>query len=111
MGGDTVHRADWDKKIDSYAQAVKGDYYQEAFGTPSLTIAFVTTGGERRLRELLAWTATRLKSTDETGLAPYLLFAAFDPASLYPEQVFLAPMWNIPLSYEQQPLLERAVFE
>lgn len=91
----SVAREAFQKKIRGLIRYAGGPY-QEAFGTESLTVLFVTTAGQERLGEMLRWTGETITATNAEDQADLLRFAAFRPDQIEPAQAFLAPIWSRP---------------
>jgi hypothetical protein len=101
----TEEQKRWRRKVANLLRYANGPY-QEAFGTRSLTFAVVTTAGERRLLELLAWTRAELEARQETSQSDLFLFTHASPGPMDPESMFLQPRWYQPLSSSPLALLE-----
>jgi hypothetical protein len=102
---DTVAKKDWLGKIAAYSAYIKGPY-QLSFGVESLTIAVVTTSGERRLRELVSWSEEAIASLRDSSLSEVLFFSAFDPATIEPQVAFYSPIFRRPNDPHPVSLLE-----
>lgn len=101
----TVEQKKWREKVRGLVGYAKGPY-QEAFKTTSLTIAVVATPGEKRLFDLLRWTEAELEAINEKQEADLFRLSSFAPASVEPEEVFLAPRWYRPFDRQAIPLLD-----
>ncbi len=101
---DTVEREAFRRKVRGLLAYADGPY-AAAFGTSSLTIAVVTTAGERRMTELLTWTQHEFIERDAREQADLFRFAAFDPAATDPHAIFFAPLWRRPFDPAPLPLL------
>jgi hypothetical protein len=91
------------RKVKALAAYIAGPYQQQ-FGTQSVTLAYITTGGRRRAEELLGWAESAL--SEQRQQAGYFLFSAFDPAEADPLESFLAPRFLQPFRRASVPLLE-----
>ena len=91
----TVEQKRWQRKVQGLVAATKGPY-QERFHTSSLTVAVVTTRGEKRLADLVRWTESALGER-ERDAADLFRLAAFNPATTDPAGVFFSPIWRRPL--------------
>jgi hypothetical protein len=69
-----------------------GGYWRD-FATDNLTVAWLTTGGQRRLMQLRQWTRAELDAVHKPYLAGYFLFSCLDPATVPVEELFLKPTW------------------
>lgn len=92
-------------KIRKYVSFSSGAY-QEAFGTGSLTIAFVTTGTSRRVQQMKAWTREELTKLNALGFADLFLFTALDSGVVNGVELFTAPVFQT-LSGSPVALLEK----
>jgi hypothetical protein len=101
---DTEHRAKWRRKLRSILAYHRGPY-QQAFGTDYLTICIITTGGHRRLTELLRWTETELKGRgdEDADLFRFTAHSLIDPD---PADLFLAARWRRPFDPTPAALLD-----
>jgi hypothetical protein len=104
MDRGTEERKQIQRKIRGYLRYVEGPY-QEAFQSESLTIAYVTTAGQRRLTDLVHWTEGVLRDVSAESQADLFRFAAFDPGEIEPAAVFDAPLWLRPFNEQAVPLL------
>jgi hypothetical protein len=101
----TVKRGAFCKKVAALIAYSQG-MYQKEFGTESLTIAWVAAlGGERRLREMLAWTEATLSQIGASNKADMFRFAALDPAIAEPA-ILLSSTWQRPFGTQPLPLFE-----
>lgn len=83
-----------------------GAPYQQAFGTTSLTVAWVVAkGGDGRVEELVRWSEEVLRSAGTTHEADLFRFAAFDPAEMEPGNVFFGALWRRPFDLSLVPLI------
>ncbi len=97
----TEEQKQWRRKVANLIRYANGPY-QERFGTRSLTIATLTTAGEKRLQELLTWTRAELEAKQEQSQGDLFLFASAAPDAIEPESMFLMPRWYQP--YLEAPL-------
>jgi hypothetical protein len=104
MDRGTEERKQVQRKIRGYLRYIKGPY-QEAFETDSLTVVFVTTAGEGRLRNLVKWTEHVLSHDAAEHHVDLFRFASFDPASIEPTKIFQGPLWYRPFKEQPLPLL------
>jgi hypothetical protein len=76
--------------------------YKKHFGTKSLTIAYLISGGPNRLVQVKRWIETELEG------APFhdFLLTDLDPALTDPEQLFSGPVWISPGTNLRHALLE-----
>lgn len=100
----TVEQRAWRRKIRSLLAYARGPY-QERFGTTSLTVAVVTTAGEKRLGSLLRWTEAEI-GTDCGGDADLFRLTGISAEEASPEAIFGQPVWYRPGDEAPVPLLE-----
>lgn len=80
-------------------------HYVETFGTPSVTVAFATTQGQRRCEAMRVWTEKELSATFNREFADVFRFAAITTGALEPNEVFLATIWKAPFRDEHVALI------
>ncbi len=80
-------------KIRNYV-AFAGGAYQAAFGTSALTIAFVTSGGDRRVQQMKTWTREELRTLNALSFADLFLFTALDEGVVDGPTLFTAPVFQ-----------------
>lgn len=80
--------------------------YAHIFGTPSLTIAFATTAGERRINNIFNWTQKELTALQVEETADLFRFLCIPEQNMCPERLFLAPICSRPFDRERVPLIE-----
>ena len=101
----TEEQKKWRRKVSNLLRYANGPY-QETFGTRSLTFAVVTTAGEERLLELLAWTRAELEQNRRSRWATSSCSRAPPPDTMDAESMFLLPRWYQPFSETPLALLE-----
>jgi hypothetical protein len=101
----TEEQKRWRQKVANLLAYADGPY-QDAFDTKSLTIAVLTTSGDRRLLELVRWTEAELEAQGERTQADLFLFTASHPALLTPQDIFLSRRWLQPFNSASLALLE-----
>jgi hypothetical protein len=101
---DTEHQAKWRRKLRSILAYHRGPY-QRTFGTEYLTICVITTGGQRRLSELLRWTELELNGRGAED-ADLFRFTAHRLVETDPADLFLAPRWRRPFDPTPAALLD-----
>jgi hypothetical protein len=89
----TEDRDAFRKKIRGYIRFIDGPY-QQAFGTESLTVAVITTAGDSRLPQLVAWSEAELVEQGARDLSELFLFAALDPAAVSATDLFCTPRFQ-----------------
>lgn len=105
LDGGTERRKKIKRKVQDLLDYSQGPY-QSAFGTQSLTIAFVVAqGGSGRADELLRWIEAVLEERGRRQDADLFRVACFDPACIEPEQAFFGAMWRRPFSLSLVPLI------
>lgn len=101
----TEEQKRWRQKVANLLAYANGPY-QEAFKTRSLTIAVLTTAGDKRLLDLLRWTEAELKKGGEVTQGDLFLFTSLTPAAVAPEDIFIAQRWYQPFHQEAIALLD-----
>jgi|GEM_PF-1775152 len=91
------------RKIRGYLGLLNAQAYRDLFGTTSMTVAFTTFEGEKRLVKMRDWTRQVLAATNtpwQVGTA--FKFAAL-PRPLVPGTAWLEPRWFTAYDDEQPP--------
>jgi hypothetical protein len=101
----TEEQRRWRQKVANLLAYTNGPY-QEAFGTTSITIAVITTAGERRLLELLQWTEKEMAAAGESSQGDIFLFAYLPPSMTDSIELFGTRCWYQPFREEPLALLE-----
>ncbi len=108
--GSETNMAEFKRKIRAYVHyASEGGAYQAMFGVKSITVAYITTAGENRLRTIRAWCEQELKEQKLEYEAPLFRFAALPylpqsetkktlPLEVDAKRLFLADISYIPYS-------------
>jgi hypothetical protein len=101
--GSETNIAEFKKKIRAYVYyAFPGGAYETMFGTQAITVAFATTAGEHRLKNMLLWCEQELKEQQLEQEAPLFRFTALPTDELLPEKgldpkrLFLSAVWSVP---------------
>jgi hypothetical protein len=81
------------------------DGYEKDFGTPSVTVAFATTAGEKRLHTMLAWTEREVEEASKFEEADLFRFTAIPSGPLDPKFLFFSPLWHVLFQRNPVPLL------
>ncbi len=90
----TEEKKAWIRKVQGLGAAATGPF-QVAFDTDSLTIAVLTTVGQKRVSDLMRWTAEELAVGGQMHLAGYFCFSSLLPATTPPRQLFLERTWQV----------------
>ncbi len=85
-----------------YAQSA----YAKVFGTPSLTIAFATPKGHRRVQTIYTWIEQELSANHAAQSADVFRLLCIPEKHVCPEQVFLSPICMRPFDTNLFPLIE-----
>ena len=94
----TIEQKNFRKKIRAYSEFIKQEGYKKVFTVTTVTVAFATTHGQKRLAQIRDWTRKELAATYEKGwLSDLFLFTAL-PSELEPKQLFCAPVWYQPFT-------------
>jgi len=108
----TEHHTAWRRKVRALLGWACGPY-QEHYETQSLTIPVVTTAGERRCRDLRAWTRAELEASGlagEVSCATLFVFTHRSAATTSPRDFWQAPIWSVPGRATPMGLLAEEVF-
>ena len=92
-------------KIRKYVAFASGAY-QETFGTGSLTIAFVTTGSDRRVQQMKQWTRDELARLNALTFSDLFLFTSLDAGCVDGLELFTDAVFQT-LSGSPVALLEK----
>ncbi len=101
----TTEQKAWRHKVAALV-AYAGGPYQQAFATPSLTIAVVATPGSRRCDQLMRWTEAELRAIGREDAAGLFRFTGISVGDTAPEDIFRGPVWQAPFSTRLEPLLD-----
>lgn len=82
--------------------------YSNYFGTRSLTIAVVTTGGPARRKQVLRWTQAALTKHGNQAAGRYFLVTDQLPGQHEPAAFFFAAHWYRPFGTDPLGLLGAA---
>ena len=112
---DTHQKPRFQKKIASSVAFINEGWYEQAFQTTSVVIAFVTPTGAKRVMQMKRWCEEQLVSTPvyrssqqpTNGMddATLFLFGSAPPGGLHPPDVFLSPIWYAQFDNQPQSLL------
>jgi Replication-relaxation len=97
----------WGQKLEGLLALAAGPY-QQLFGASSMTVAVLTTAGDRRLATLRRWTARFLDERDLKHWQELFWFAAADPALTDPAALYQGKRWRLPLDPLPRALLAPA---
>jgi hypothetical protein len=100
----TEPTAQWKTKVRRLV-ALSHGAYEQAFGTPYLTILVLTTAGELRFKNLLAWTEAELTESGEEAEAGLFRLGAVSTSELANPNLFITHPLFIPGSGEPTTLL------
>jgi len=99
-GTEEQHR--FRRRIQGYVELLKTGAYRERLQTRSVTIAFTTFIGQKRLEQMRDWTREQLLATcEQPSMMSSFVFAAFDKP-LDPCHVWLEPSWYTLLTRQQR---------
>jgi len=91
------------RKVRAYLGLINSQAYRDWFGMKSITVAFTTFEGEKRLEKMREWTRQVLASTN----TPWQIGGAFRfaalPRPLVPGVAWLEPRWFTAYDDEQPP--------
>jgi protein involved in plasmid replication-relaxation len=92
------------QKIHAYAAYAASITHQELFATPALAIAVFCASSDLAAT-LKRWTEEALQAVQQPELGERFFFLSIDTATASPEELFLSPLWEQPLSTIKTPLL------
>ena len=109
---DTTERRRFQEKIGGILTYIKAERFVKRYKARKITVAFVTTGGQKRVEKMRNWTRNELAKTHDTWDYGYtFVFTALphkiDPATqreleeldeIDPVQLFLSPVWEFPFT-------------
>lgn len=98
----TEHQVAFRKRIRSYIIMLRTNAHQEHFGAKTVTIAFTTFEGQKRLADMRRWTVEELKATNEPSSIGLNFFFTNQPKPPDPRYLWLEPCWFPPSG--EQPL-------
>ncbi len=105
----TVGMKDFKEKATAIFSFYKSGAYQKRFGTNSLRVAFATTDGMTRVKQMRIWLHDVLtKQQEKSGMAERFVCTAL-PDAIDPRTLFLAPVWYVP--FDNTPLVPLLVTE
>ncbi len=92
----TVGMKDFKEKATAILSFYKSGAYQKRFGTHSLRVAFATTDGMTRVKQMRTWLCDVLtKQQEKPGIAERFVCTAL-PDEIDPRTLFLTPIWYVP---------------
>jgi hypothetical protein len=92
----TVGMKDFKEKATAILTFYKSGAYQKRFGTNSLRVAFATTDGMTRVKQMRTWLCDVLtKQKEKSGMAERFVCMGL-PDEIDPHKLFLTPVWYIP---------------
>src|SRR5437763_3883444 len=87
-----------------YGYAISEEY-QELFGTNLCMVAYATTAGQQRLRQMIEWCETELEQQRLEHEANLYRFACLPDGEYNPQEIFCSPVWYKPFENEPVRLL------
>jgi hypothetical protein len=92
----TVGMKDFKEKAAAILSFYKSGAYQKRFGTNSLRVAFATTDGMTRVKQMRTWLCDVFaKQQEKSGMAQRFVCTAL-PDEIDPHRLFLTPVWYVP---------------
>jgi hypothetical protein len=105
----TVGMKDFKEKATAILTFYKSGAYQKRFGTNSLRIAFATTNGMTRVKQMRTWLSDVLtKQQEKSGMAERFVCTAL-PDEIDSQRLFLTPVWYVP--FDNTPKVSLLVTE
>src|SRR5260370_4170880 len=110
-----TERRRFQEKIRGILTYVKSDRHVRRYKARKITVAFVTTGGQKRVEKMREWTRNELAKTHNTwDYGKTFVFTALphliDPATqreleelddIDPAILFLSPVWEFPFTHKK----------
>ena len=100
----TTSIAPFKEKLRAYYFYAISEEYEALFGTQLCIVAYATTAGKDRLKQMVEWCEQELAQQRLEHEANLYRFAAL-PEELDPQHVFCTPLWYIPFEDEPVSLL------
>jgi hypothetical protein len=92
----TVGMKDFKEKAAAILAFYKSGAYQNRFGTNSLRVAFATTDGMARVKQMCSWLRDVVgKQQEKPGIIERFVCTAL-PDEIDPHTLFLTPVWYVP---------------
>jgi hypothetical protein len=91
------------RRIRAYIVFLRSRAFKTLFNIENITVAFATTKDHSRIRQMREWTRKELAATNEPAwLSQLFLFTSLpeNMAEIEPRQLFLDPLWYLPLDDE-----------
>jgi len=105
----TVGMKDFKEKAAALLSFYGSGAYQKRFGTTSLRVAFATTDGMTRVKQMRTWLSDVLtKRQEKPGMAERFVCTAL-PDEIDPHRLFLTPVWYVP--FDNTPKVSLLVTE
>jgi hypothetical protein len=101
----TEEQVHFKRKVRAYLSLLKTEAYRELFGTQSVSVAFTTFQGEKRLEQIREWIRQVLVANGEPWQIGSAFYFAALPQPLFPGVAWLEPRWRSPYDTQPQPLL------
>jgi len=92
------------RRIRAYIMMLKSEAHKDWFGVKSITIAFTTFVGAKRLAQMREWTKQELAVTGESKAIGLAFCFANLTQSLDPHYLWLEPCWYTSYEEGQQPI-------
>lgn len=102
----TEHQTKFIKKVQSLARFIRPKgAYSALFGTDVVTIGFITTGEDVRLRNMQEWTKQALAEINMPKYAGNFFFRGVKFGEIYKRPLFLEEVWQNPIESKTVSLL------
>src|SRR5207249_4337159 len=88
------------KRLRAYVVFLKSRAFESMFTVKSITVAYATTVGHKRVEQMRDWAHQEFALTREPGwLSQLFLFTTLPEAidAIEPAQLFLDPVWYVPI--------------
>lgn len=101
----TTSIAPFKEKIRAYFGYAISEEYEALFGTNLCMVAYATTAGHNRLRQMIEWCETELTQQRIEHEANLYRFVSLPVGEYNPQEMFCSEMWYKPFESEPESLL------
>jgi hypothetical protein len=105
----TVGMKDFKEKAAAILAYYRSGAYHQRFGTSSLRVAFATTDGTARVRQMRAWLRDVITRQPERASMSERFVCTALPAEIDPQALFLTPVWYVP--FDETPPVSLLITE
>jgi len=101
----TTSIAPFKEKLRAYYYYAISEEYEALFGTQLCMVAYATTAGTDRLKQMVEWCEQELEQQRLEHEAHLYRFASLPSGDYDPQNIFCTPLWYIPFEDEPVSLL------